>query len=175
MCRGWGRIPQNAFGLLCQQQQQVGHFASCHKREQKWARCKKSKNINSKTSCQHQFASTRQTLTKKGCSCKEAYLSNSPHDGFVLQIHKPNIFCVWHLNLPCWQLSLSDPYVIFVFLLTPAPFSADTKNTLIPDLNLRFLHKNTLIHFFLTKGWKFWHRHCRWCQGQISGMHIKYN
>ena len=28
--------------------------------------CKKSKNINSKTSCQHQFASSRQTLTKKG-------------------------------------------------------------------------------------------------------------
>ena len=24
-------------------------------------------------------------------------------------------------------------YVLFVILLTPAPFSADTKNTLIPD------------------------------------------
>ena len=136
MCRGWGRIPQNAFGLLCQQQQQVGHFASCHKREQKWARCKKSKNINSKTSCQHQFASTRQTLTKKGCSCKEAYLSNSPHDGFVLQIHKPNIFCVWHLNLPCWHFQLTPKTHLFQIC-----WHQNTQNS-------RFSHQNTLIHIF---------------------------
>ena len=32
------------------------------------------------------------------------------------------------------QIQHQRPYVIFVFLLTPAPFSADTKNTLIPDL-----------------------------------------
>ena len=63
---GVGYIPQNAFGLLCQQQQ-VGHFASCHKSEQNGCgfAAKKAKNINSKTSCQHQFASSRQTLTKK--------------------------------------------------------------------------------------------------------------
>ena len=52
--------------------------------------------------------------------------------------------------------------VIFVFLLTPAPFSADTKNTLIPD----FWHQNTHTLNFLTKGWTFWHR---W---QISGMPV---
>ena len=52
--------------------------------------------------------------------------------------------------------SFISTYVIFVFLLTPAPFSADTKNTLIPDLNLRFLHQNTLIHFFFDKRLKIW-------------------
>ena len=52
-------IPQNAFGLVCQQQQVVAHFASCHKSEQNGCgfAAKKAKNINSKTSCQHQFAS----------------------------------------------------------------------------------------------------------------------
>ena len=98
--------------------------------------CKKSKNINSKTSCQHQFASTRQTLTKKGCSCKEAYLSNSPHDGFVLQIHKPNIFCVWHLNLPCWHFQLTPKTHLFQIC-----WHQNTQNS-------RFSHQNTLIHIF---------------------------
>ena len=60
----------------------------------------KSKNINSKTSCQRQFASSRQTLTKKRCICKEAYFLNNPHDGFVLQIHKEHIYEDGrHLNL----------------------------------------------------------------------------
>ena len=65
-------------------------------------------------------------------------------------------------------------YVIFVILLTPVSFSADTKNTLIPDLSTPkkhkiqvFSHQNTLIHILLTPGWKFWHRWCRW---QISGV-----
>ena len=49
------------------------------------------------------------------------------------------------------------PYVRFVILLTPAPFSADTKNTLIPDFltpeNPKFMiftpkHNNS--HFFDT-------------------------
>ena len=47
------------------------------------------------------------------------------------------------------------PYVRFVILLTPAPFSADTKNILIPDLltpkNTKFkifTPKHTKSHFF---------------------------
>ena len=46
-------------------------------------------------------------------------------------------------------------YVIFVFLLTLAPFSADTKNTLIPDF---FTPKNT--RFYILGG----------ARGQISSM-----
>ena len=67
--------------------------------------------------------------------------------------------CIWEQELLCNGVS---SYVIFVFLLTPAPFSADTKNTLIPD----FWHQNTHTLNFLTKGWTFWHR---W---QISGMPV---
>ena len=58
--------------------------------------------------------------------------------------------------------------MIFVILLTPAPFPADTKNTLIPDLltpKHKILDFHTKTHeftFFLTQCWKFWHPHCRW-------------
>ena len=66
--------------------------------------------------------------------------------------------------------------MIFVILLTSAPFSTDTKNTLIPDFLTQktqhswFSHQNTLIHTFLTPSWKFWHQHCWWCWWQIRGM-----
>ena len=53
------------------------------------------------------------------------------------------------------QIQHQRPYVIFVFLLTPAPFSADTKNTLIPDFLTPkytkfkiFTPKHTNSHFF---------------------------
>ena len=42
----------------------------------------------------------------------------------------------------------SHPYIIFVILLTPAPFSTDIKNTLIPDFLTPKKHK---IHDFHTK------------------------
>ena len=70
------------------------------------------------------------------------------------------------------------PYgdVIFVILLIPAPFSADTKNTPNPDLltpktqNSRCVYQNTPIYKILTPGWNFWHLHRMWCMWQISGM-----
>ena len=65
-------------------------------------------------------------------------------------------------------------HVVFVLLLTPAPFSAkkfDTKN----HAKLGFLIpkniKNTLILDILTPGWKIWHLHRMWCRWQISGKH----
>ena len=50
-----------------------------------------------------------------------------------------------------------DAYMIFVFLLTPEPFSADTKNTLIPDFltpkytKFKIFIPNTIIHIFFDK------------------------
>ena len=49
-------------------------------------------------------------------------------------------------------------YVIFVILLTPVSFSADTKNTLIPDLQTpkkHKIHQNTLIHIFCHQAENF--------------------
>ena len=56
-----------------------------------------------------------------------------------------------------WCEATTIQYVIFVILLTPAPFSTDTKNTLIPDFltpkNTKFMiftPKQNNSHFFDT-------------------------
>ena len=42
-------------------------------------------------------------------------------------------FSIEVLLLSSFKLKYVNAYVIFVFLLTPAPFSADTKDTTTPD------------------------------------------
>ena len=53
------------------------------------------------------------------------------------------------------QMLSAHTYVIFVFLLTPAPFSADTKNTPIPNFVDTKIHKiqdfHTKTHIILRK------------------------
>ena len=64
--------------------------------------------------------------------------------------------CLCNIKIQCKEKNEKEPeteievipYVIFVFLLTPAQFSADTKNTLIPDC---FTPKYTQIQDFHTK------------------------
>ena len=91
--------------------------------------------------------------------------------------------CLCNIKIQCKEKNEKEPeteiqvipYVIFVFLLTPAPFSADTKNTLIPNFLKPkytkfkiFTPKHTNSHFFDTR-LRIWHR---WCRRQISGMLI---
>ena len=73
--------------------------------------------------------------------------------------------CLCNIKIQCKEKNEKEPeteievipYVIFVFLLTPAQFSADTKNTLIPNFlkpkytKFKIFTPNTLIHIFFEK------------------------
>ena len=67
----------------------------------------------------------------------------------------------YRISCPCFVLPVvrSGAYLIFVILLTPAPFSADTKNTPNPDLLTPKRHKiadvYTNLQYFDTR-LEFW-------------------